>query len=523
MIKADVLVIGSGISGLSYAIKISEKMPEAKIIIVTKADEDESNTKYAQGGLSVVTDFDKDSFQKHIDDTIKAGDGENNPEVVKMVIEEGPERFKELVEWGTQFDQKDGHLMLGREGGHTENRIVHHKDITGKEIERALLETINKSPNIEMLAHHYVIDLITQHHVPGKIFDYDKIDCYGAYILDEKTKTIKKITAKITLVATGGAGHVYKNTTNPIIATGDGIAFVHRARGKISNMQYYQFHPTALYSKLDGMLFLISEAVRGDGAKLRTKDGKKFMQKYDEREELASRDIVARAIDSELKISGDEYVGLDCREMSQEKFLEHFPNIYQKCIDEGFDPFKQLIPVVPACHYLMGGIEIDLDGQSSIKNLFAVGECTNSGLHGANRLASNSLLEGLVFGHNAAMKTVELLNINDFNFEDLKAIPEWNEEGMKIMDEMVMVSYLRRQLQEMMSDLVSIVRTNDRLLLAKKKQAEIFEAVNELYSYSILSPKLSELRNLTNISYLIIKQSLLMTENKGAFFNKDLV
>ncbi|KIA84946.1 L-aspartate oxidase [Kaistella solincola] len=523
MIKADVLVIGSGISGLSYAIKVSEKMPEAKIIIVTKGDEDESNTKYAQGGLAVVTDFDNDGFQKHIDDTMRAGDGENNLEVVKMVIEKGPERFKELVEWGTNFDKKDGNLMLGREGGHTENRIVHHKDITGKEIERALLVTANKSPNIEILPHHYVIDLITQHHVPGKIFDLNKIDCYGAYILDEKNKKIKKITAKITMVATGGAGHVYKNTTNPIIATGDGIAFVHRARGKVSNMQYYQFHPTALYSKRDGMLFLISEAVRGDGAKLRTKDGEKFMQKYDEREELASRDIVARAIDNELKISGDDYVGLDCRDMDREKFIEHFPNIYEKCLDEGIDPFEQLIPVVPACHYLMGGIETDMNGQSSIKNLFAVGECTNSGLHGANRLASNSLLEGLVFGHNAAIKTVELLTVNDFNFDDLKAVPEWNEEGMKMMDEMVMVSYLRRQLQEMMSDLVSIVRSNDRLALAKKKQQEIFEAVTELYNYSILSPKLSELRNLTNISYLIIKHSLMMKENKGAFFNKDFV
>lgn len=523
MIKSDVLVIGSGISGLSYAIKISEQMPDAKIIIVTKADEDESNTKYAQGGLAVVTDFDKDNFQKHIDDTMRAGDGENNREIVEMVIKEGPARFQELVEWGTQFDkEKDGDFKLGREGGHTENRIVHHKDITGAEIERALLETIRKSENIEMLAHHYVIDLITQHHVPGKELNTYDISCYGAYILDEKSRKIKKITAKITLVATGGAGHVYKNTTNPIIATGDGIAFVHRARGKVSNMQYYQFHPTALYSKRDGMLFLISEAVRGDGAKLRLKNGKKFMHKYDEREELASRDIVARAIDNELKISGDEYVGLDCREMNQEKFKEHFPNIYQKCLDEGIDPFKQLIPVVPACHYLMGGIETDRNGQSSIKNLFAVGECTNSGLHGANRLASNSLLEGLVFGHNAAMKTVELLNINGFNFDDLKAVPEWNEEGMKMMDEMVMVSYLRRQLQEMMSDLVAIVRSNARLELAQKKQREIYEAVTELYNYSIMSPQLSELRNLVNVSYLIIKHSLKMKENKGSFYNKDL-
>ena len=523
MIKADVLVIGSGISGLSYAIKVSEKMPDAHIIIVTKSNEDESNTKYAQGGLAVVTDFDKDNFEKHIEDTMRAGDGENKRDVVEMVIKEGPARFQELVEWGTHFDQeKDGDWKLGREGGHTENRIVHHKDITGFEIERALLETVKKMPNVEMLDHHYVIDLLTQHHVPGKDWNTEDIHCYGAYILDEKSKSIKKITAKITLVATGGAGHVYKNTTNPIIATGDGIAFVHRARGKVTNMQYYQFHPTAMYSKRDGMLFLISEAVRGDGAKLRLKNGEKFMHKYDEREELASRDIVARAIDNELKISGDDYVGLDCTAMDHEKFKEHFPNIYQKCIDEGIDPFKQMIPVVPACHYLMGGIEIGKDGQSSLRNLFAVGECTNSGLHGANRLASNSLLEGLVFGHNAALKTVELLQKNDFNFDDLKAIPEWNEEGMKMMDEMVMVTYLRKQLQELMSDLVAIVRSNRRLELAKKKQREIYEAVTELYNYSILSPQLSELRNLVNVSYLIIKHSLKMTENKGSFYNKDL-
>lgn len=523
MISADVLVIGSGISGLSYAIKISEQMPEAQIIIVTKADEDESNTKYAQGGLAVVTDFSSDTFQKHIEDTMRAGDGENKRDVVEMVIKEGPHRFNELVEWGTQFDRNQkGGYKLGREGGHTENRIVHHKDITGFEIERALLETIEKSPNIQMFDYHYVIDLITQHHVPGKDWNTEQIHCYGAYVLDQKHHEIKKITAKVTLVATGGAGHVYKNTTNPIIATGDGMAFVHRARGIISNMQYIQFHPTALYSNRDGMLFLISEAVRGDGAKLRTKDGKPFMHKYDEREELASRDIVARAIDNEMKISGDEHVMLDCTHMDQEKFLDHFPNIYNKCIEEGIDPFVQPIPVVPACHYFMGGIECDKDGQTTIKNLFSVGECTNSGLHGANRLASNSLLEGLVFGHNAAMKTVELLKENAFKFDDLDQIPEWNEEGMKVIDEMVMISYLRKQLQELMSDMVSIVRSDERLAIARKKQQEIFEAVTELYNYSKLSPQLLELRNLVHVSYRIIKDSMKMTENKGSFYNKDL-
>lgn len=523
MIDTDVLVIGSGISGLSYAIKIAEKRPETKITIVTKADEDESNTKYAQGGLAVVTDFDQDNFEKHIEDTMRAGDGENKREVVEMVIKEGPARFQELVDWGTHFDKaKNGDYKLGREGGHTENRIVHHKDITGFEIERALLETANQSSNITILDYHYVVDLITQHQIPERTLDVDNITCYGAYVLDQKTKKVKKIAAKITLVATGGAGHVYKNTTNPIIATGDGIAFVHRAKGKVSNMQYYQFHPTALYSQREGMLFLISEALRGDGAKLRTKNGQPFMHLYDPREELASRDIVARAIDNELLKSGDNYVGLDCREMDQKKFMEHFPNIYEKCMSEGIDPFKQLIPVVPACHYLMGGIEVDRDGQSSIKNLFACGECTNSGLHGANRLASNSLLEGLVFGHNAALRSVELLNEDDFNYEDLSLVPTWDDDGMKTIDEMIIISYLRKQLQELMSDLVAIVRSHSRLQLAKRKQNEIYLAVTELYNYSILSPQLSELRNLVNISYLIIKQSLEMTENKGSFYNKDL-
>lgn len=523
MIHTDVLVIGSGISGLSYAIKIAEHIPDIRITIVTKSDKDESNTKYAQGGLAVVTNFDKDNFQKHIEDTLRAGDGENSSEVVEMVIKEGPARLRELVNWGTRFDKRqNGDYKLGREGGHTENRIVHHKDITGFEIERALLQTVHQIPNICIWDHHYVVDLITPHQIPDRELDLNDITCYGAYVLDQKQNLIKKITAKITLVATGGAGHVYKNTTNPMIATGDGIAFVHRARGKVSNMQYYQFHPTALYSKHDGMLFLISEAVRGDGAKLRTKDGVPFMHKYDPREELASRDIVARAIDNELITSGDDYVGLDCRAMNKEKFIEHFPNIYNKCLQEGIDPFQQMIPVVPACHYLMGGIDVDKNGQSSIKNLFAVGECANSGLHGANRLASNSLLEGLVFAHYAAMKSVELLKENDFNFRDLNAVPEWNEEGMKTMDEMVMVTHLRNQLQELMSDMVAIVKSNERLKLAQKKQREIYEAVNALYNASVLSPQLSELRNLVNVSYLIIKHSLQMTENKGAFYNKDL-
>lgn len=523
MQNTDVLVIGSGISGLSYAIKVAQKYPESKITIVTKADEEESNTKYAQGGVAVVTDMENDSFEKHIEDTLRAGDGLCKRDTVEIVVKEGPQRFKEIVSWGAQFDKDDlGTYDLGREGGHTENRVVHHKDITGYEIERALLAVVEKTPNIELLSHHYVIDLVTEHHIPDTEFNPKEINCYGAYVLDLASGKVKKFTSKITMMATGGCGHVYKNTTNPVIATGDGIGLAFRAKASISNMQFIQFHPTALYSNRSGQLFLISEAVRGFGAKLRTKNGKPFMHKYDEREELASRDIVARAIDNEMKLTGDDFVCLDCRHLDRGKFMEHFPNIYEKCKEEGLDMFSDLIPVVPASHYLCGGIDVDLYGQTSINNLFAVGECSNTGLHGANRLASNSLLEAMVFGHRAALKTVELLNKNNFNKEKIDRVPEWNDEGLKVTQEMVLLNYLKKQLQIMMSDLVSIVRTNERLELAREKEEEIYKSVKEIYKMNLLSPQLSELRNLVSVARLIIHQSIAQKENRGAFFNKEL-
>lgn len=523
MIYTDVLVIGSGISGLSYAMKIAQQKPDTRITIITKSDDEESNTKYAQGGVAVVTDFSKDSFEKHIEDTLRAGDGMCKRETVEVVVKEGPERIREIAEWGANFDKnasKD--YDLGREGGHTENRVVHYKDITGAEIERALLEAIKRLDNVELLNHHYVIDLITEHHIPGESFDKYNLNCYGAYVLDMKNQRIKKMSARITLMATGGCGHVYKNTTNPIIATGDGIGLAHRAKARISNMQFIQFHPTAFYSPIAGQLPLISEAVRGFGAKLRTASGEPFMHKYDDREELASRDIVARAIDSEMKLRGDDYVCLDCRHLDRAKFLEHFPNIYQQCKDSGLDMFTDLIPVVPASHYLCGGIDVDLFGQSTIKNMFAVGECSNTGLHGANRLASNSLLEALVFAHRAAMKTLERLHENNFNDNHLHRIPEWDQEGMKVNEEMVLLNYLRKELQALMSDLVGIVRSNRRLALAKQKEEEIYKSVKEIYNFSILSPQLSELRNLASVAYLIITQSIEQKENKGTFYNKNL-
>jgi L-aspartate oxidase len=367
------------------------------------------------------------------------------------------------------------------------------------------------------------VDLITEHHVSEASFDPKNICCYGAYVLDLKEQKIKRFTSKITLMATGGCGHVYKNTTNPVIATGDGIGLAHRAKAQISNMQFIQFHPTALYSNRAGQLFLISEAVRGFGAKLRTKDGKAFMHKYDEREELASRDIVARAIDSEMKLLGDDYVCLDCRHLDKEKFMQHFPNIYEKCKEEGLDMFKDLIPVVPASHYLCGGIDVDLVGQSSIKNMFAVGECSNTGLHGANRLASNSLLEAMVFSHRAALKSIELLVENQFNTEKFNNIPEWDDQGLEVTQEMVLLNYLKKQLQILMSDLVSIVRSNERLKLAKEKEEEIYQSVKEIYKMNVVSPQLSELRNLVSVAWLIIWQSMEQKENRGAFFNKDLL
>lgn len=523
MIYTDVLVIGSGISGLSYALKVALKKPQARISIITKADEDESNTKYAQGGVAVVTDFQKDSFEKHIEDTLRAGGGVCKREAVEVVVKEGPERIREIVEWGANFDKNDNKTFdLGREGGHTENRVIHYKDVTGAEIERALLQAASSLPNVEILNHHYVIDLITEHHIPNESFDKYNLNCYGAYVLDIKTQVMKKMSAKITLMATGGCGHVYKNTTNPLIATGDGIGLAHRAKAKISNMQFIQFHPTAFYRNRAGQLSLISEAVRGFGAKLRTASGEPFMHKYDDREELASRDIVARAIDSEMKLRGDDYVCLDCRHLDHKKFLEHFPNIYQQCKDDGLDMFTDLIPVVPASHYLCGGIDVDLYGQSTIKNMFAVGECSNTGLHGANRLASNSLLEALVFGHRAALKTVEKLDEDNFNYINLNKVPEWNQEGLKVTEEMALLNYLRKDLQSLMSDLVGIVRSDARLRIAKQKEEEICRAVKEVYNLSLLSPQLSELRNLVSVAFLIITQSIEQKENRGAFYNKDL-
>ena len=518
--QTDFLVIGSGIAGLTYAVKVAKQFPEKEVLVITKAQADETNTKYAQGGIAGVMDFENDSFEKHIDDTLIAGDGLVNPRVAEIVVKEGVDRIRELIEWGAQFDKEsDGDYKLGKEGGHSEFRILHHKDVTGREMERALLETVARQKNIRIIKHCYVVDIITQHHLGCLVTkSTPDIECYGVYVLNRETYEIETIVAKVTLLATGGNGQVYRSTTNPSIATGDGLAMVYRAKGRIENMEFIQFHPTALYEPgLRGQAFLITEAVRGDGGILRNKNGEAFMERYDHRKDLAPRDIVARAIDSEMKIGGTEHVYLDVRHIPLENFIEHFPNIYEKCKSIGIDVTKNLIPVAPAAHYSCGGIKTDEWGRTSIKNLYACGECASTGLHGANRLASNSLLEAMVFAHRSAMDAIQ--NISSVALQS--DIPDWNASGTTEPKEMILITQSLKELQLAMSDYVGIVRTNIRLGRAMKRIDLLWEETESLYQTTVLSPQLCELRNMITVGYLIIKGATFRKESRGLHFNTD--
>jgi L-aspartate oxidase len=518
--KTDFLVIGSGIAGLTYALKVAQDCPDKKITVLTKTVSDETNTKYAQGGVAGVTDFDKDSFQKHIEDTLIAGDGLCNPKIVEIVVTEGVERIKEIINWGADFDKENsGQYALGKEGGHSEFRILHHKDVTGKEIENTLLEAIAQKPNIELISHCFVVDIITQHHL-GQLVTKSTpdIECFGVYVLNLQKNKIEKILSKITLLATGGNGQAYRTTTNPSIATGDGVAMTYRAKGRIENMEFIQFHPTALYeSGKSGQAFLITEAVRGDGGILRNLKGEAFMERYDERKDLAPRDIVARAIDNEMKINGTEHVYLDCTQMDHEKFLHHFPNIYEKCLSIGIDVSKQFIPVAPAAHYSCGGIKVDEWGRSSIINLYACGECASTGLHGANRLASNSLLEAMVFAHRCYLEAVNKINFVEFN----DAIPDWNAKGSTAPKEMILITQSLKELQLLMTDYVGIVRTNIRLQRAMKRLDLLHDETELLYQSTSVSPQLCEVRNLITVGYLIVKSAQFRHESRGLHFNTD--
>ena len=512
---ADFLVIGSGIAGLFYALKVAE---HGDVIVITKKEKAESNTNYAQGGIASVISS-EDSFELHIRDTLNAGAGLCHRDAVEVMVHEGPGKIDELIKIGVEFTRtKNGKLDLGREGGHSVNRIVHAKDLTGREIERALLEKVMSHPNIKIYEHHIAIDLITEHHLVG--FEKKKLEdihCWGVYALDVKSGVVKKFTSKVTFLATGGIGQVYLHTTNPTIATGDGVAMAYRAGAKIANMEFIQFHPTTLYNS-GSPAFLISEAVRGFGGVLRTRKGEDFMKKYDPRGSLAPRDIVARAIDTELKKSGDEFVYLDLTHLDAEKVKERFPYIYKRCLDFKIDITKEPIPVVPAAHYSCGGVVTDLWGRTSIIGLYAAGEVAMTGVHGANRLASNSLLEALVFSDRAAKDSIRFVKENELK---IPKIPDWIDTGKFNMEEWVLISHDRKEIQQIMWDYVGIIRSTLRLERAKRRIELIKSEIEEFYKKTKVTAGILELRNLATVALLIIRSALMRKESRGLHYTTD--
>jgi L-aspartate oxidase len=520
--KVDILIVGAGAAGLMTAIKTAMAHPDRKVLVLTKVNEEETNTSYAQGGVAAVWNNTIDSYEKHIEDTLDAGAGLCNRDIVEIVVKEGPLRVQEIIDWGTRFDKQlevEDNYDLGREGGHSENRILHYKDITGWEIQRALLEKANQLSNLEILEHYFAIDIITQHHLGHNVTRLTpNLECFGVYALNKQTNEIETFLARVTVMASGGAGQVYRNTTNPVIATGDGIAMVYRAKGHIENMEFVQFHPTALFNPAgENPVFLVSEAVRGFGGILKNGEGEEFMHKYDHRKSLAPRDIVARAIDNEIKVRGEECMYLDCRHLDKEAFIHHFPNIYNKCLSVGIDPMKDMIPVVPACHYICGGIRVDEHGRTSIRRLYACGECTCTGLHGANRLASNSLLEALVFGHRIQEAITPTIHLYDYQ----ENIPEWMTRGTTEPKEKVLLTQSIKEIKEVMSNYVGIVRSKVRLKRALDRLHLLYTETEDIYNATLISPQLCELRNLITVSYLISRSAAMRRESRGLHYTTD--
>lgn len=512
----DYLVIGSGIAGMSFALKVAET---SRVALVCKTTLKEANTYFAQGGVASVTNFKIDNFEKHIQDTMVAGDWLSDPEAVKIVVENGPNQINELIKWGVNFDKnEDGEFDLHREGGHSEFRILHHADNTGAEIQESLVEQVCKHPNIDVYENHFAIEILTQHHL-GKIVTRrtPDITCYGAYVLNQNTGEVDTFLSRITLMATGGVGAVYTTTTNPLIATGDGIAMVYRAKGTVKDMEFIQFHPTALYHPGDRPSFLITEAMRGYGAVLRNLNGEEFMHKYDPRLSLAPRDIVARAIDTEMKLYGTDHVYLDVTHKDAEETKRHFPNIYEKCKSLGIDITKDYIPVAPCAHYLCGGIKVDYNAESSIKRLYAVGECSCTGLHGGNRLASNSLIEAVVYAEQAARHAQQ--HIDEYTLR--RDIPDWNDEGTAHPEEMVLITQSIKEVNQIMSYYVGIVRSDLRLNRAWNRLDILYEETEKLFKVSKASREICELRNMINVGYLIMRQAMERKESRGLHYTVD--
>ena len=514
----DYLVIGSGIAGMSFALKVARRHG-VRVALVCKTTLEEANTALAQGGVASVTNLEVDDFDKHIHDTMVAGDWLSDPAAVSRVVKGAPDQIKELIAWGVNFDKTaDGSFDLHREGGHSEFRILHHADNTGFEIQRGLIKAVRSCPQIDVFEHHFAIEIITQHHLGKRVTRHTPdISCYGAYVLDLDSGNVDTFRAKITVMATGGVGAVYQTTTNPLVATGDGIAMVYRAKGTVSDMEFIQFHPTALFHPGDRPSYLITEAMRGYGAVLRNKRGEEFMHKYDPRLSLAPRDIVARAIDSEMKLHGDEHVYLDVTHKDPEETRRHFPNIYAKCLSLGIDITQDYIPVAPAAHYLCGGIKVDGDGQSSIRHLYAVGECSCTGLHGGNRLASNSLIEAVVYADAAAKHAAA--EIDHISLRD--DIPQWNDEGTRHPEEMVLITQSIREVGQIMATYVGIVRSNLRLDRAWNRLDILYEETEKLFKCSKASREICELRNIINVGYLIMRQAKERRESRGLHYTVD--
>ena len=517
--KYDFLIIGAGVAGMSYALKVAREK-KGSVCMICKTSLDEANTSFAQGGVASVTNLAVDNFDKHIEDTMVAGDYINDRQAVEQVVRKAPEQIRELVNWGVNFDRKeDGTFDLHREGGHSEFRILHHADDTGAEIQRGLMEAVRACPDITVKENHFAVEIITQHHLGVRVTRRSPhIQCYGAYVLNPDTGKVDTYLSKITVMCTGGCGAVYLTTSNPVIATGDGIAMVYRAKGTVADMEFVQFHPTVLHNpKETRPAYLITEAMRGYGGILKLPNGETFMEKYDERLSLAPRDIVARAIDKEMKIHGLDHVCLDVTHKPADETRHHFPNIYQKCLSIGIDITQDYIPVRPAAHYMCGGIKVDLNGQSSIERLYALGECSCTGLHGGNRLASNSLIEAVVYADAAAKHSLEHIDLYDFN----EKVPEWNDEGTMTNEEKILITQSVKEVNQIMSNYVGIVRSDLRLHRAWDRLDMLYEETENLFKRVKASRDICELRNMINVGYLITRFALERKESRGLHYTVD--
>jgi L-aspartate oxidase len=514
MKQHDFVVIGSGIAGLSFALKAAA---HGSVAVITKRKSADSNTAWAQGGIACVTS-DEDSFELHVRDTIEAGAGLCDEVAVRTIVTEGPARIRELMELGLHFDEREvsGHreLDLGREGGHSKRRVLHVQDVTGREIEQTLLHELECAPNVELLENHMAVDLITA----GKLGFSAEDRCLGVYVLDEKSGDVETIRSDRIVLATGGCGKVYLYTTNPDIATGDGVAMAWRAGAVIANMEFIQFHPTCLFHP-KAKSFLISEAVRGEGGILRNQRGEDFMAKYHPKRSLAPRDIVARAIDAEMKRSGANCVFLDITHQPREFLHERFPHIYETCLRLGIDMAKQPIPVVPAAHYQCGGIKTDVNGATTLPGLYAVGEVASTGLHGANRLASNSLLEGVVVAHRACAAIEREQPIS--HPARAIALPEWKSGDVQNVDELVVIYHNWDEIRRLMWDYVGIVRTDRRLQRAAARLRNLQREIREFYWNFKVTVDLLELRNLATVAALIVDSALSRKESRGLHFTLD--